>query len=443
MINSKRCFHCLKTGHIGKSCPSTVNCRLCGGKYHHKAICFKGLKETRDENPSPREEPEPSPTVTACSKGKGEVLLQTAEAYVYGEDRSKKLLVNLLFDGGSQRSYVTEDVKQKLQLNAEKTELLNLNTFGSEKSERKRCSLVNLNVEVGVDEPPVKISALSYPSICSPINARVDLSDYPHLQGLKLADASLGNRSKRIDVLIGADSYYDLVTGDVRKGNSGPVAVSSKLGWLLAGKCQTYSNVIESNVISNLVLDSVFKTDHGESEEITETLKEFWKHEAQGLKDTMTETGVDDGKSEKPSEMNIEFNGERYVVSLPWKIDCLPFLKDNYALALGRLNTLYSRLKDHPELLKEYDAVFRDQLEKGIIEKVNISHDKGQSKIHFLSHHCVIRCNHDTTKLRVVFDGSAKAGSDSLSLNDCLYQGDNYLPQITISFTRYWDHRRH
>ncbi len=144
-------------------------------------------------------------------------------------------------------------------------------------------------------------------------------------------------------------------------------------------------------MISNLVLDSVLKTDHDENEEITETLKEFWKHEAQGLNDTLTETGVDDGKFEKPSEkMNIEFNGERYVVSLPWEIDCLPFLKDNYALALGRLNTLYSRLKDHPELLKEYDAVFRDQLEKGIIEKVNISHDKGQSKINFLSHHCVI-----------------------------------------------------
>ncbi|MEL7341283.1 MAG: reverse transcriptase domain-containing protein, partial [Bacteroidota bacterium] len=162
--------------------------------------------------------------------------------------------------------------------------------------------------------------------------------------------------------------------------------------------------------------------------------------EAQGLNDTLTETGVDDGKSEKPSEMNIEFNGERYVVSLPWKIDCLPFLKDNYALALGRLNTLYSRLKDHPELLKEYDAVFRDQLEKGIIEKVNISHDKGQSKIHFLSHHCVIRRNHDTTKLRAVFDGSAKAGSDSLSLNDCLYQGDNYLPQIFDNLLRFRSH---
>ena len=156
LINSKRCFHCLKTGHISKSCPSTVNCRTCGGKYHHKAICLKGLKKDSvcEKNSEPREETEQ--TVTATTTGKGEVLLQTAEAYVYGEDLSKKLLVNVLFDSGSQRSYVTEEVKEKLKLNVERTEQLNLNTFGSEKSARKRCSLVNLNLEVGIDEPQLK-----------------------------------------------------------------------------------------------------------------------------------------------------------------------------------------------------------------------------------------------------------------------------------------------
>ena len=125
-------------------------------------------------------------------------------------------------------------------------------------------------------------------------------------------------------------------------------------------------------------------------------------------------------------------------VSLPWKIDCLPYLKDNYELVLGRLNSLYSRLKENPELLKEYDAVFKEQLEKGIIEKVNQSNDTVQSHIHFLSHHCVIRRNHNTTKLRVVFDGSAKSGSNSLSLNECLHQGDNYLPQIFDNLLRVW-----
>ena len=165
--------------------------------------------------------------------------------------------------------------------------------------------------------------------------------------------------------MIGADSYYDIVTGELIKGNSGPVAVSSKLGWLLAGKSQTYSETATcSNVISSLVLDSGFKANYDENEDIKETLKEFWKHEAHGLAETETE--VDDGKSKASSElMNIEFNGERYEVSLPWKLDCLSLLKDNYDLALGRLKSLYARLKDNSELLNEYDAVFKEQLQKG------------------------------------------------------------------------------
>ena len=36
-----------------------------------------------------------------------------------------------------------------------------------------------------------------------------------------------------MDVLIGADSYYEIVMGEIIKGNSGQVAVNSKLGWLL------------------------------------------------------------------------------------------------------------------------------------------------------------------------------------------------------------------
>ena len=39
---------------------------------------------------------------------------------------------------------------------------------------------------------------------------------------------------------------------------------------------------------------------------------------------------------------------------------------------------------------------------------------------HFICHHAVIRNDHDTTKVRVVFDGSAKSGKSVLSLNERL-----------------------
>jgi hypothetical protein len=42
----------------------------------------------------------------------------------------------------------------------------------------------------------------------------------------------------------------------------------------------------------------------------------------------------------------------------------------------------------------------------------------------------VIRQDKETTKLRVVFDGSAKPSKDDLSLNDCLQKGPNLVPHL-------------
>ena len=127
---SNRCFSCLKTGHTTTNCPANRKCRKCGGKFHHQSICLKGAQQTENEQSTQSE-----PIVTATVNGKNEVLLQTAQGYISGAGKSKKISVNILFDGGSQRSYVTEEVQRKLKLNAEGTEAINLNTFGSQKLE--------------------------------------------------------------------------------------------------------------------------------------------------------------------------------------------------------------------------------------------------------------------------------------------------------------------
>ena len=60
----------------------------------------------------------------------------------------------------------------------------------------------------------------------------------------------------------------------------------------------------------------------------------------------------------------------RYEVRLPWR-SSFPLLQDNYQLSQARLSNLVKRLRQDPDILKEYDAVIRDQIEKGIGEEVN------------------------------------------------------------------------
>ena len=68
----------------------------------------------------------------------------------------------------------------------------------------------------------------------------------------------------------------------------------------------------------------------------------------------------------------------------------------------------------------------QQQIKSKIIEKCKESQDPEDCS-HFLPHHGVMKQDRETTKLRVVFDGSAKSSND-LSLNDCLQKGPNLVP---------------
>ena len=98
-----------------------------------------------------------------------------------------------------------------------------------------------------------------------------------------------------------------------------------------------------------------------------------------------------------------------------------------------------ARLKKDEKLLQEYASIFKAQLEAGIIELFPKS-DEDFEGAHFLPHHGVLREDRETTKLRIVFDGSARADKDHYSLNDCLEKGPNLTPhvfEVLAKFRRY------
>ena len=55
--------------------------------------------------------------------------------------------------------------------------------------------------------------------------------------------------------------------------------------------------------------------------------------------------------------------------------------------------------------------------------------------MHYLPHHPVIRTDKSTSRVRIVYDASAKR--DCLSLNDCLETGPSTLPQIIDILLRF------
>ena len=91
------------------------------------------------------------------------------------------------------------------------------------------------------------------------------------------------------------------------------------------------------------------------------------------------------------------------------------------------------KLQKSPELLEIYDNIIRNQLTEGIIEKVDENIPPNVPEF-YVPHKPVIRENAESTKVRIVYDASARADNQSKSLNDYLRTRTN---QVQIYKTRY------
>ena len=80
------------------------------------------------------------------------------------------------------------------------------------------------------------------PNICEPLTCQPIAfcqENFEHLSGLSLADTTDECDRLEIDILLGSDYYWTLLTGEVRRGPSGPVGVQTELGWVLSGPVGT------------------------------------------------------------------------------------------------------------------------------------------------------------------------------------------------------------
>ena len=332
-------------------------------------------------------------------------------------DSHSSLEVRLLLDSGSQKSYISERARGLLQLDAVGKQSLSIATFGSRKSNVKVCTIVDVAICLK-GYPSMTLSLYVMPTICEPLVGQpiaACIEQHPHLAGLDLADFSSSELSLPIDVLIGSDYYWELVTGSVCRGTNGPTAVHTKMGWVLSGPsshCKPDRCAMNLSVTHVLHVETVSESPCA----LDDQLRGFWELESLGVRDE-ERTLYDDFTGV------VRFENGRYKVPLPWKEFHDP-LPDNYLLSVNRLQGLLRRLKQDPAILEEYNGIIQDQLRRGIIETV--PECKTPLRItHYLPHHAVVRQDKSTTKVRIVYDASAKTATGP-SLNDCLLKGPKF-----------------
>ena len=148
-----------------------------------------------------------------------------------------------------------------------------------------------------------------------------------------------------IDLLIGADTCWEFVTGETQRDKScSLVAQKSIFGYLVSSPLMNDSSLKQVNPTH------VMKIVRNQDNSLSEKIDKLWDLDTIGVKEN--ETSVYDRFIS-----DIKFENSRYSVSLPSKENRV-ILRDNYQLSLNRLKKLKERLEKTPHLLNEYDQIF-------------------------------------------------------------------------------------
>ncbi|XP_070550260.1 uncharacterized protein [Ptychodera flava] len=365
------------------------------------------------------------------------VLMQTATTRIQNPTSSLADTVRILLDSGSHRSYITEKLAKKLKLKFGKVEEIYLVTFGTEKTKVIKAPVTTLNITLK-DNTEMTISANVVPKITGTIQRMpIDPEICQHWETLwkdiPLAD-SLPNdvETSTIELLIGNDYYLDMILPQKIQVHPGLYLLGSRLGWILTGRTNgiseqhTEPNMLILTMGTQVWSESSTFTNPDSSLPIKPNLDDFWNLETIGIKDSYQES--DDDKALQHFNQTIKFKYGRYHVKWPWKEE-EPDIPENRELAYGRLKSLVKKLAKNPELLEKYNSIIMDQTNKRVIEPVTSESEDGPIK-HYIPHHAVINAAKATTKVRIVYDASAKVGKESKNLNECLYRGPVMLQNL-------------
>ena len=114
-----------------------------------------------------------------------------------------------------------------------------ISSFGATSTSYQWLSVISVNVD-SLSGEKIPVSALIVPNITTPLQNTFHtyIKDIPHLQGLTLAHP-LTDEDFEISFLIGADHYWNFIGDHIIRGSNGPIAMQSKLGYILSGPFPT------------------------------------------------------------------------------------------------------------------------------------------------------------------------------------------------------------
>ncbi|XP_055622276.1 uncharacterized protein LOC129765864 [Toxorhynchites rutilus septentrionalis] len=455
VFKKRLCNNCLKGDHMAKDCTSNFNCRHCNMRHHsflHSAS-YEGSQRSAPEThfsstpvvvqnaPPLVGKPSVQSTVAATEnildcevsapvqQPRENVFLQTVLVKIvdaFGQDH----LARALLDSASQPNLITERLARLLRLRRSN---VNVTIHGAGQLQQTVRNSIVAQVKSRGGNFDLGISFLVIDKVTADLPAQdITIADWQIPDELPLADPAF-NMRQRIDMVLGAKHYHSFFPSAARiqLGEQLPHLMKSVFGWVVTGSAslQQLTQPSTSTVSSyNTVTVSMIS--------LEDSIERFWKIEDLQMSDNYS---VEERHCESLFQSTVARTAEgRYMVRLPRKPDFDAMMGESRASALRRCEMLERRLERNSTLKEEYHKFLQDYLSLGHMRLVEPG-SKVTGAAYYLPHHPVLKESSTTTKLRVVFDGSAKT-STGYSLNEALCVGpvvQDDLLSIVLRFRTY------
>ncbi|XP_062717012.1 uncharacterized protein LOC134292166 [Aedes albopictus] len=423
------CFLCLKRGHRTNDCKTVRKCTACSRNHHsllhpeeHKeSQTPKGVVETTPDvktidKPAAKDVSPSTNCQVSCNNNEvqQQVLLATAVAYVI-DASGQRHVCRALLDSGAMASFMSQHLADLLDLRKETADVPVVGVTGMRTTVKFK---VRARVESCSSNYAFYQDYLIVPRVTGALPTNpVEADRWPIPQDLYLADSRF-YEPNRVDLLIGAEIFFELLLqGKIKMADELPVLQESVFGWLVSGR------VIESTA-SNVQVYHVAK-DEPSDKELVKVLKRFWSVDDQKLE--VLDRAEEDDCERHFVQTYQRISSGRFIVRLPFRNN-VSELGETRQQAEKRLQSLQRRFIKDPELKQAYKAFIDEYVALGHARIVDDTTD-ADGYTYYLPHHCVLKPDSSSTKLRVVFDASAKS-STNLSLNDVMIAGPTVQPQL-------------
>ena len=382
LSTKKLCFNCTGAKHRAADCHSKSKCQKCNGK-HHTSICDQGMQQIM--------------LATSTEVAKETVTYPVVVVKVNG------IKCRALLDTGAGSSYASSTLvdligKKPLRVEHKRIEMM-MNSV-NKKIKVYDLSIANLTGDFMMTAKVSKVEKNVLLHLPNP-NYESLVKQYKHLRGVEMDDKDKKSELP-IHLILGATEYSRIKTTEIpRIGLQGePIAELTSLGWTMMSPG------------SEIDFGQVYLTRSSIMD-----YEQLCSLDVLGLKDNQN----DEQQSvyEEFKEQLVQKPDRSYETGLLWKTNHPP-LHNHKTGSLKRLENLVNRLQQNPVLYERYDEIIKDQLAQGIVE---IADKEPVGREFYIPHKAVVRDAAESTKVRIVFDASAKTSSASVSLNECLETG--------------------